>query len=317
MQSSPDAAAIREFESVRLFVDRAQRVVRDFDVTPANAAGVSEICRRLDGIPLAIELAAARVKVLSIDQIRERLDDRFRLLTGGSRTAMARHQTLQAAIEWSYDQLIPGEQRLLRLVAVFSGGWTLDVLSRLAEEGTDEFDLLDELSRLVDKSLVIVDRREQGEPRYSLLETVRQYTRDRLKDAGELAAVRERHAAEFVAMAERAHAGRITEEDRWSAGTRSGAREPSRGARPAACERSRAASPDGWGTGLVLAGALVSVRGARTADRRARRNACGSATRVTGARARRRRESSGVAGRQCGGRKLLARGPPHLAGGRR
>jgi predicted ATPase len=217
VQSSPDAAAIREFESVRLFVDRAQRVVRDFDVTPANAAGVSEICRRLDGIPLAIELAAARVKVLSIDQIRERLDDRFRLLTGGSRTAMARHQTLQAAIEWSYDQLIPGEQRLLRLVAVFSGGWTLDVLSRLAEEGTDEFDLLDELSRLVDKSLVIVDRREQGEPRYSLLETVRQYARDRLKDAGELAAARERHAAEFAALAERAHAGRLTEEDRWSA----------------------------------------------------------------------------------------------------
>ena len=127
LQSSHDAAAIREFESVKLFVDRAQRVVRDFDVTPANAAGVAEICRRLDGIPLAIELAAARVKVLSVDQIRERLDDRFRLLTGGSKTAMARHQTLQAAIEWSYDQLTPGEQRLLRLVAVFSGGWTLDV----------------------------------------------------------------------------------------------------------------------------------------------------------------------------------------------
>ena len=216
VQTSHDAAAIREFESIKLFVDRAQRVVRDFEVTPANAAGISEICRRLDGIPLAIELAAARVKVLSIEQVRERLDDRFRLLTGGAKTAMARHQTLQAAIEWSYDQLTADEQRLLRLVAVFSGGWTLDVVSQLAE-GTDQFDLLDGLSRLVDKSLVIVDRREEGEPRYSLLETVRQYARDRLKDAGELAAVRNRHAAEFAAIAERAHAGRVTGEDRWSA----------------------------------------------------------------------------------------------------
>ena len=142
--------------------------------------------------------------MLSIDQIRERLDDRFRLLTGGSRTAMARHQTLQATIEWSYDQLTPDEQRLFRLLAVFSGGWTLDLLSRVADgEDSDEFALLDELSRLVDKSLVIVDRRDDGAPRYSLLETVRQFARDRLKDAGEIEAARQRHAAEFLALADR------------------------------------------------------------------------------------------------------------------
>jgi predicted ATPase/tRNA A-37 threonylcarbamoyl transferase component Bud32 len=210
-------ATIRDYDSVRLFIDRARRVVPDFDVTPANAASVAEICRRLDGIPLALELAAARVKVLSVDQIRERLDDRFRLLTGGTRSAIARHQTLQATIEWSYDQLTRDEQRLFRLVSVFSGGWTFASLARVAGDRGDEFALLDELSRLVDKSLVTVERRDDGEPRYSLLETVRQFARDRLREAGEIEGARQRHAAEFLALAERGYAGRLTEEDRWSA----------------------------------------------------------------------------------------------------
>jgi tetratricopeptide (TPR) repeat protein len=156
------------------------------------------------------------VKVLSIDQIRERLDDRFRLLTGGSRTALPRHQTLQATIEWSHDQLTPGEQRLFRLLAVFSGGWTFDVLSRI-HTGVDEFDALDDLSRLVDKSLVLVDRHEHRGLRYSLLETVRQYASDRLRQAGETDDARRRHAAEFLSLAERGYSGRFTEEDRWSA----------------------------------------------------------------------------------------------------
>ncbi|MDQ3489048.1 MAG: serine/threonine-protein kinase, partial [Acidobacteriota bacterium] len=216
-ESAPAPAVLREFESVRLFVDRAQRVLRDFEITPANAAGIAEICRRLDGIPLAIELAAARVKVLSIDQIRHRLDDRFRLLTGGSRTALARHQTLQATIEWSHDQLTPGEKQLFCQLAVFSGGWTFETLCSLRSEGTDEFELLDELSRLVDKSLVMVDRRGDSEPRYSLLETVRQFASDRLREAGETDDGRAAHAAEFLALAERAYAGRLTDEDGWSA----------------------------------------------------------------------------------------------------
>ena len=216
-QESRDLEAVRRCESVRLFIDRARRVVPGFDLTATNAPGVAEICRRLDGIPLAIELAAARVKVLSVDQIRERLDDRFRLLTGGSRTALPRHQTLQAAIEWSYDQLTPGEQRLLRTVSAFTGGWSFEILSRMLAPEIDEFVLLDELSRLVDKSLVIVERSEGAEPRYSLLETVRQYGRDRLKDCGELETVRARHASEFLALAESAYEGRLTAEDRWSA----------------------------------------------------------------------------------------------------
>ena len=226
-QARLDAAAIRDYESVKLFVDRAQRVVPGFDVTPPNAAAVAEICRRLDGIPLALELAAARVKVLSIDQIRERLDDRFRLLTGGSRTAVPRHQTLQATIEWSFDGLTPGEQRLFRVLSVFSGGWSLSSLARVVgcagdqgnddRDNADEFELLDELSRLVDKSLVVVDRRDEGVPRYSLLETVRQFALDRLREAGEIEAARRRHAAYFLSLVEQAYERRLTEEDRWSA----------------------------------------------------------------------------------------------------
>lgn len=216
-QSFQDIAVLREFESVRLFMDRAQRVVSNFALTAANAAGVGEICRRLDGIPLAIELAAARVKVLSIEQIRERLDDRFRLLTGGTRTALARHQTLQATIEWSHDGLTPPEQQLFRRLAVFAGGWTFDMLWRIAGDSGDEFALLDELSRLVDKSLVLVDREEERELRYSLLETVRQFARDRLRQAGEIEDARRRHASEFLALVERGYAARLTEEDRWSA----------------------------------------------------------------------------------------------------
>jgi non-specific serine/threonine protein kinase len=215
--SSQDAEVVRDYESVKLFVDRARRVVRDFDVTPANAGGVAEICRRLDGIPLAIELAAARVKVLSIAQIRDRLDDRFRLLTGGSRTAMARHQTLQATIEWSHDQLTPGEQRLFRSLAVFAGGWTFESLFRMRGEGNDQFALLDELSRLVDKSLVLVTRHDAAEPRYSLLETVRQFALERLRAAGEAEEARRQHADEFLRIGEQAYAARLTAEDRWSA----------------------------------------------------------------------------------------------------
>ena len=149
---------------------RARRVAPDFALTDGNAATVADICRRLDGIPLALELAAARVKLLSVEQIRGKLDDRFRLLTGGSKSALPRHQTLQATIQWSYDQLGPDEQRLLRVLSVFVGGWTLETAAQVFG-GDDEFATLDLLSRLVDKSLVLVTRTPAGEPRYSLLET--------------------------------------------------------------------------------------------------------------------------------------------------
>jgi non-specific serine/threonine protein kinase len=204
-------------EAVVLFVDRARQVVRDFALDENNAAGVADICRRLDGIPLAIELAAARVKVLSVDQIRHRLDDRFRLLTGGSKSALPRHQTLQATIGWSYDSLSPEEQHLLRLLSAFAGGWTLETATAVYGAAADEFAVLDLMTRLVDKSLVSVSRDSNRDPRYSLLETVRQYAAERLVDAEDAEAVRRRHADTFLAMAERAYEGAITEEARWSA----------------------------------------------------------------------------------------------------
>ena len=131
--------AVKSSEAVRLFVDRAQTVDRGFVLDAESAPPVVEICRRLDGIPLAIELAAARVKMLSVEEIRSRLDDRFRLLTGGHK-ALARHQTLRAAFQWSYDLLTAEEQRLFRLLAVFAGGWTLEAATAVWSDAADEFD---------------------------------------------------------------------------------------------------------------------------------------------------------------------------------
>ncbi len=203
-------------EAVALFLDRARRLVSDVELTAGNAEAIAEICRRLDGIPLAIELAAARIKVLSVVQIRDRLGDALQLLTSGSARSVGRHQTLEATIAWSYDQLASEEQRLFRTLAVFSGGWSFESVCRLMH-GQDEFLLLNELSHLIDKSLVIVDRRRGGEPRYTLLEPVRQFANRRLIAGGELEAARARHADEFLAMAERAHAARLDDEDRWLA----------------------------------------------------------------------------------------------------
>jgi non-specific serine/threonine protein kinase len=217
VEMAGDLPAVEASEAVRLFVDRAQFVLPGFALTEKNAAAVSETCRRLDGIPLAIELAAARVRTLSVDQIRARLDDRFRLLTSGSRTALQRHQTLRATIQWSYDQLSVEEQRLFRLLSVFAGGWTLESARRVAGKETDEFEVMDLLARLVDKSLVLVERERSTEPRYGLLETVRQYAKERLTEAGDAQAVRRRHVEEFLAIAERAYAQRFVQEEQWAA----------------------------------------------------------------------------------------------------
>ena len=187
-----DLRAIEASESVRLFVDRARQVVPDFALTPESTLVVAEICRRLDGIPLAIEFAAARVELLSVEQIRAKLDDRFRLLTGGSR-ALPRHQTLQATIQWSYDHLGEDEQHLFRMLAVFAGGWTLAGASAVEQEGADEFEVLDLLGNLVRKSLIYVRRDGPQEPRYHMLETVRQYAQMRLDESGEADAARTRH----------------------------------------------------------------------------------------------------------------------------
>jgi non-specific serine/threonine protein kinase len=174
-------------------------------VTDADAATLAEICRRLDGIPLAIELAAARLSVLSLDQIHVRLKDRFRLLTGGSRTAVARQRTLEATIDWSYDLLSESERTLLCRLSVFPGGWTLEAAEEVcAGNGLDKESILDLLSNLVDKSLVNVEDDAGGERRYRCLETVRQYGRERLVRSSDAERVRNRHLDFFLALAKRA-----------------------------------------------------------------------------------------------------------------
>ncbi len=191
-------------EAVRLFVERAAFALPDFVLTPENAHPVAEICRRLDGIPLAIELAAARVKGASVRQIAARLDDRFRLLARGSTTALPRHRTLRAAMDWSYDLLSEPERTLLRRLTVFADGWTLEAAEAVCTgDGIAGADVADLLTRLVDQSLAVMERQD-GDTRYRLLETVRQYGWEKLTEMGETGPVRERHAHWYLNLAEQA-----------------------------------------------------------------------------------------------------------------
>jgi len=193
--------AFIHYEAVRLFVERASAVLSGFAVTGENAPAVAHVCRQLDGIPLAIELAAARVRVLRVEQIAERLDDRFRLLTGGSRAALPRHQTLQALIDWSYDLLAPVERALLRRLAVFVGGWTLPAAeATCAGDGLDPADVLDLLVQLVNKSLVAVEHQPGQDARYRLLDTIRHYALARLAESGEAESVWRRLAQYYIAL---------------------------------------------------------------------------------------------------------------------
>ncbi len=221
--STPDSrrplsiAALAQYEAVRLFVDRTAAVFPAFTVTGENAPAIAQVCHRLDGIPLAIELAAARISVLTVEQIAARLTDVFRLLTGGSRTALPRQQTLRATIDWSYNLLSPRERALLCRLSVFAGGWTLEAAEAVcadpAEEAPDPAsssvpielpDVLDLLTQLINKSLVIAEREAGQEARYRLLETIRQYAREKLCDECEGETAWNRHLAYFVSLAERA-----------------------------------------------------------------------------------------------------------------
>lgn len=185
--------SLSQFESARLFIDRANLVKPDFEVTNKNAPALASICYHLDGIPLAIELAAARVRTLSVEDIESKLDQRFRLLTGGSRTAMPRQQTLRALVDWSYDLLSESEKVMLLRVSVFSGGWTLADAEAVCSSGSiEEWEILDLLSSLSDKSLVNIDS-DGEEASFRLLETVRQYALERLQESGELEELRHRH----------------------------------------------------------------------------------------------------------------------------
>jgi predicted ATPase/class 3 adenylate cyclase len=198
-------AALTQYEAVRLFIERAKAALPSFTVTDRNAPAVAQVCTRLDGIPLALELAAARVRTLTPDQLLARLEDRFRLLTGGSRTALERHQTLQAAVDWSYSLLSALERRLFARLAVFAGGWTLEAAEAVcagdAGDGLEAGEVLGLLSGLVDKSLVQAETSGEA-ARYHLLETLRLFARERLREAGEAEAARDRHARWCLDLAE-------------------------------------------------------------------------------------------------------------------
>jgi predicted ATPase len=184
-QADADAAAIERSEAVQLFVERAERQQRDFALTPARAPVIAELCRHLDGIPLALELAAARVRSLSVEQILARIGDRFRLLASSAPPVVPRHQTLRATLDWSFDLLAGDERTVLRRIAVFAGGFTLDAAAAVAGDAAlDEYAIVDVLARLVARSLVSADTSEPG-ARYRLLETTRAYALERLAEAGE------------------------------------------------------------------------------------------------------------------------------------
>lgn len=204
-QANPmSIAQLESYAAVRLFVDRATQSFATFSLTSENAPAVAQICYQLDGIPLAIELAAVRVRAMHPEQIVARLDDRFRLLTSGNRTALPRQQTLRALIDWSYDLLSEPERVLLRGLSVFVGGWTLEAAEAVcAGEGFATDEVLDLLTHLVDKSLVMLDEQASA-PHYRMLETIRQYAREKLIDAHEIDRLRDRHLDFFLRLAERA-----------------------------------------------------------------------------------------------------------------
>jgi predicted ATPase/class 3 adenylate cyclase len=203
----PDPADVRsldrlqDMDSIRLFIERAAAAKPEFALTEENASSVAQICSRLDGIPLAIELSAVRVKVLTLEQIAARLDDRFQLLTSGTRTALPRQQTLRATIDWSYSLLSEAEQSLFRSLAVFVGGWTLEAAETVCGGERNGSDILDLLTRLVDKSLILIEDTPGG-MRYHRLETIRQYSREKLFETDEVQALQDRHLAFYVQFAE-------------------------------------------------------------------------------------------------------------------
>ena len=200
----PDLEGLPRYESSRLFVERTVAVRPDFTLTEQNASAVAEVCYRLDGIPLAIELAAARTKVLSVQEISARLGDSFRVLTAGSRTATSRQRTLHATMDWSHELLCQKERVLFRRLSVFAGGFTLEAVESIcAGEELQRDEVLELLSQLVDKSLVVAQERGRA-ARYRLLETIRQYGWERLEEVGEAAHAGEQHAKYYLAVAEEA-----------------------------------------------------------------------------------------------------------------
>ncbi|MFZ1321263.1 MAG: tetratricopeptide repeat protein [Ignavibacteria bacterium] len=191
-----------QYESVRLFIERALAVNTEFRVTIENTPALAEICSRLDGIPLAIELAAARTKIMSVEKIHERLDDRFRLLTGGKRTALPRQQTLRSLIDWSYDLLSENEKILWNRLSVFRSGWILEAAEDICSDDIlDKYEIIEYLQNLSEKSIIIFDNANE---RYRMLETIRQYGNEKLLNAGEHSNISEKHLKYYTELAETA-----------------------------------------------------------------------------------------------------------------
>jgi predicted ATPase/DNA-binding CsgD family transcriptional regulator/transcriptional regulator with XRE-family HTH domain len=202
----PGDADATASEAVQLFIERARLVQPDFHLNQQNASVAAQVCRWLDGIPLAIELAAARLPSLGLEQLAARLEDRFHVLTQGSRAAPARHRTLRAIVDWSYELLSDPERTLFRRLAVFAGGWTLEMAEEIcAGEGLDRREILDVLVRLAEKSLIVMGE-DGAQPRYSFLETLRQYAAERLWEAADSELTPAHHLEWCVVLAERADA---------------------------------------------------------------------------------------------------------------
>jgi predicted ATPase/class 3 adenylate cyclase len=200
-----DAVDVETSDAARLFLDRARSTQADFSLTGRDAEAVAEICRRLDGIPLAIELAAARAVAMNPSEIADLLDERFRLLAGGRRSAVERHQTLRATVDWSYALLDPGERLVFDRLGVFAGSFDVaDATAVVSGDGVERFDVVDALTGLVSKSMLTVERTSAGPTRYQLLETLRHYARERLEEAGAVDEWRRRHAHYYAEFAERA-----------------------------------------------------------------------------------------------------------------
>jgi predicted ATPase/DNA-binding CsgD family transcriptional regulator len=201
----PTAGELTRYDAVRLFLDRARLRMPHFGLTPANTPTVAEVCTKLEGIPLAIELATARMGTLSVRQISEKLRDPLSLLSTGGRTAVPRQQTLRGTLDWSHDLLSESERTLFGRLSVFVGGWTLEAgEALLAGDGIEKYAVLNLLSRLVDKSLVTTETPRERGPRYTMLEPVRQYAQEKLEASGKAEAMKRAHAEYFLALAERA-----------------------------------------------------------------------------------------------------------------
>jgi len=205
LEEPPDPEELAQYESVRLFVERARIARSSFELKRNNSLTVSRLCRQLDGIPLAIELAASRLKVLPVEQIDAKLEDRFRLLTGGSEAALERHRTLRATVDWSYGLLSEAEKRIFRQLSVFAAGWTLEAATAVCGGGLDEFDMLDLLAKLNEKSLIFVDEATTIDlpafARYRMHETMRHYGRELISPV-EMPLLRDRHLDFYLGVAE-------------------------------------------------------------------------------------------------------------------